>query len=56
MESIDVVVVGGGVIGLASAAAIAAAGHEVCVLERHPRPGPDPASQRNPPGRAPPPE
>jgi glycerol-3-phosphate dehydrogenase len=46
METIDVVVVGGGVIGLASAAAIAAAGREVCVLERHPRPGMD-TSTRN---------
>jgi len=39
METIDVVVVGAGVIGLASAAAIARAGREVCVLERHPKPG-----------------
>ena len=46
METIDVVVLGGGVIGLASAAAIAAAGREVCVLERHPRPGMD-TSTRN---------
>jgi L-2-hydroxyglutarate oxidase LhgO len=46
METIDVVVVGGGVTGLASAAAIARAGHEVCVLERHPRPGMD-TSTRN---------
>jgi L-2-hydroxyglutarate oxidase LhgO len=36
MESIDVVVVGGGVTGLASAAAIAGGGRGVCVLERHP--------------------
>jgi L-2-hydroxyglutarate oxidase LhgO len=46
VETIDVVVVGGGVTGLAAAAAIAAAGHEVCVLERHPRPGMD-TSTRN---------
>jgi len=46
METIDVVVVGGGVTGLASAAAIARAGHQVCVLERHPRPGMD-TSTRN---------
>ncbi len=46
METIDVVVIGGGVTGLAAAAAIAAAGHEVCVLERHPRPGMD-TSTRN---------
>jgi len=46
MEVIDVVVVGGGVTGLASAAAVAAAGREVCVLERHPKPGLD-ASTHN---------
>jgi L-2-hydroxyglutarate oxidase LhgO len=46
LETIDVVVVGGGVTGLAAAAAIAAAGREVCVLERHPRPGMD-TSTRN---------
>ena len=46
METIDVVVVGGGVTGLASAAALAGAGREVCVLERHPRPGMD-TSTRN---------
>jgi len=46
METIDVVVVGAGVTGLASAAAIARAGREVCVLERHPRPGMD-TSTRN---------
>jgi L-2-hydroxyglutarate oxidase LhgO len=38
-EQIDVAVIGGGVTGLASAAAIAAAGHTVAVIERHPRPG-----------------
>lgn len=36
---IDVVVIGGGVTGLASAAAIAAAGHSVAIVERHPRAG-----------------
>ncbi|MBA2306080.1 MAG: NAD(P)/FAD-dependent oxidoreductase [Acidobacteria bacterium] len=36
---IDVAVIGGGVTGLASAAAIAAAGHTVAIIERHPRPG-----------------
>jgi L-2-hydroxyglutarate oxidase LhgO len=46
MESIDVVVIGGGVTGLAAAVAIAATGREVCVLERHPRPGMD-TSTRN---------
>jgi L-2-hydroxyglutarate oxidase LhgO len=46
METIDIVVVGGGVTGLAAAAAIAGTGREVCVLERHPRPGMD-TSTRN---------
>jgi L-2-hydroxyglutarate oxidase LhgO len=41
METIDVVVVGGGVSGLASAAALARAGLGTCVIERHPRPGMD---------------
>jgi L-2-hydroxyglutarate oxidase LhgO len=36
---IDVIVVGGGVTGLASARAIAERGLSVCVLERHPRAG-----------------
>ena len=39
MERIDVAVIGGGVTGLASAAAIAAHGLSTCVIERHPRPG-----------------
>jgi L-2-hydroxyglutarate oxidase LhgO len=39
MERVDVVVIGGGVSGLASAGAIAARGFSTCVLERHPRPG-----------------
>jgi L-2-hydroxyglutarate oxidase LhgO len=39
MEHVDAVVVGAGVIGLASALAIARTGHSVCVLEREPRPG-----------------
>lgn len=39
MTEIDVLVVGAGVTGLASAAAIAARGQSVCVLESHPRPG-----------------
>jgi L-2-hydroxyglutarate oxidase LhgO len=38
-EYIDVLVIGAGVTGLASAAAIAAAGHSVAIIERHPRPG-----------------
>ena len=41
MESIDVVVIGGGVTGLASAAALAQTGLGVCVLERHPKCGMD---------------
>jgi glycerol-3-phosphate dehydrogenase len=41
MEPIDVAVVGGGVVGLASALAIARRGRSVCVLERHPRAGLD---------------
>ena len=39
MERIDVAVVGGGVVGLAAALAIARRGRSVCVLERHARPG-----------------
>lgn len=38
-EAVDVVIVGAGVTGLASAAELAAAGRSVVVLERHPRPG-----------------
>jgi L-2-hydroxyglutarate oxidase LhgO len=36
---IDTAVIGGGVVGLAAAWAIARRGHSVCVLEREPRPG-----------------
>lgn len=39
MERIDTAVIGGGVVGLAAALAIARRGHGVCVLEREPRPG-----------------
>lgn len=39
MEQIDTVVVGAGVVGLAVAAAVAARGRSVCVLEREIRPG-----------------
>lgn len=39
MEQIDVAVIGGGVVGLAAARAIALRGHSVCVLEREGRPG-----------------
>jgi L-2-hydroxyglutarate oxidase LhgO len=41
MTQIDVVVVGAGVTGLASARAIARRGYSVCIVERHPRPGLD---------------
>ena len=46
MERIEIVVIGGGVTGLAAAAAVARTGREVCVLERHPRHGMD-TSTRN---------
>ena len=39
MDTIDTAVIGAGVVGLASALAIARRGHAVCVLEREPRPG-----------------
>jgi L-2-hydroxyglutarate oxidase LhgO len=39
VETIDVVVVGGGVVGLAIAQAVAEPGRSVCVIERHPRMG-----------------
>jgi L-2-hydroxyglutarate oxidase LhgO len=39
MEQIDAAVIGGGVVGLASALAIANRGRSVCVLEREARPG-----------------
>jgi len=39
METIDTVVVGAGVVGLAAALAVARRGRSVCVLEREPRPG-----------------
>jgi L-2-hydroxyglutarate oxidase LhgO len=39
MEEVDSIVVGAGVVGLASALAIARRGRSVCVLEREPRPG-----------------
>ncbi len=41
MERIDVAVIGGGLVGLAAALAIARRGRSVCVLERHPRAGLD---------------
>jgi L-2-hydroxyglutarate oxidase LhgO len=39
MEEIDAAVIGGGVVGLASALAVARRGHSVAVLEKEPRPG-----------------
>ena len=40
MEDIDVVIVGGGVVGLATAWTLATTTpHSVCLLEREPRPG-----------------
>ena len=42
-DVLDVLVIGGGVTGLAAAAEIAASGRSVAILERHPRPGMGPA-------------
>lgn len=39
METVDTAVIGGGVVGLAAARAIAARGHSVCLLERESRVG-----------------
>ena len=39
MERIDVAVIGGGIVGLATARAVAARGHTTCLIERRPRPG-----------------
>ena len=39
MEHVDAAVIGGGVVGLACAAALAGAGRQVCVIERRPRAG-----------------
>jgi len=38
-KDIDVLIVGGGVVGLSAATAIAERGHSVCVVESHSRPG-----------------
>ena len=38
-ETVDTVIIGGGVTGLAAAAELAASGLSVCNIERHPRPG-----------------
>lgn len=37
--SIDTAIVGAGVVGLATACAVAARGHSTCIIERRPRPG-----------------
>jgi L-2-hydroxyglutarate oxidase LhgO len=37
--TVDVAVIGGGVVGLAAARALASADRTVCLIERHPRPG-----------------
>jgi L-2-hydroxyglutarate oxidase LhgO len=39
MDTIDTAVIGGGVVGLAAALALARRGRSVCVLEREPKPG-----------------
>lgn len=39
MERIDVTVIGGGVVGLATASAVAARGHDTCLVEAKPRLG-----------------
>ena len=39
MENVDVVVAGGGLVGLAAASTIASSGRTVCLLESRPRPG-----------------
>ena len=39
MERIDVAIIGGGVVGLATACAVVTRGRSVCLLERKPRPG-----------------
>ena len=38
-NDVDVVIIGGGVVGLACAAELAGAGRTVCLIERHPRAG-----------------
>src|SRR5215470_16443477 len=39
MEEIETAIIGAGVVGLATALAVARRGHTVCVLEKEPRPG-----------------
>jgi L-2-hydroxyglutarate oxidase LhgO len=47
MDSTDVVVVGGGIVGLAIARALAQAGRETLALERHSRPGQETTSRNS---------
>jgi L-2-hydroxyglutarate oxidase LhgO len=47
VSDFDVAVIGGGVIGLASAARLAAAGRSVVLLERHARPGQETSSRNS---------
>ena len=47
MDSVDVVVVGAGAVGLAVARAVALAGFETLVLERHARPGQETTSRNS---------
>ena len=46
-EQVDAVVIGAGVVGLAVGRALARAGHEVLVLERHGRPGEETSSRNS---------
>jgi len=39
VETVDVAIIGGGVVGLAAARALATTERTICLLERHPRPG-----------------
>lgn len=47
MDSTDIVVVGGGIVGLAVGRALAALGHETLVLERHETPGQETTSRNS---------
>ncbi len=47
MDSSEVVVIGGGIVGIAIARALAKVGHETFVLERHSRPGQETTSRNS---------